>query len=200
VKFITYDLVASANGWGDETEAQQRAALLRFDQAVKAYERHLDRAKPKVPATAWRFFRHGNPENTLHDARLLRLIAGDSPKGRHGSSAGRGRFVAFLNLEFLSHGEDRLYAFEFKGLRRLASALAIRGGERDLGDLYAYELRAAPHGRLAFSFLFATGATIDVECERLGFRVLDVDKVEGLSRNRMQLTRPRERQARTRRQ
>lgn len=170
MKFFTHDLVAAANSWGDEAEAQQRAASRRFNQAVKAYERHLDRAKPRVPAAAWRFFRHGSPANTLHDARLVRLVAGDSPRG-HRSSAGRGRFVAFLSLEFLSYGADRLYAFEFKGLRRLASALAIRGGERDLGDLYTYELRAAPQGRLAFGFLFATGATIEIECERLGFRV-----------------------------
>ena len=171
VKYFPYELIASANGWGDETVKQQ-AATHRFERAVTAYHRHLDTTRPKVPAAAWRLFRHGNPGNTLHDSRLVCLNVGDIRARALGwPTRGRGGFAASARLEFLTYAEDRLYVFDCRQVHKIESNLFIPQGGKEIGDLYTYELRTASSRRLAIGFLFASGATIELEFERLMFRV-----------------------------
>ena len=185
MQYFPYELIASANGWGDETIEEKRVASRRFERAVAAYHRHLDSARPKVSATAWRFFRHGNPENTLHDSRLVCMSVGDLPTRPLGwSSRGRRGFAARVRLEFLTYAEDRLYVFDCRHVHKIESNLFIPRGDKEIGDLYEYELRAASNRRLAVGFLFETGATIDVEFERLSFRVQRTKAAQGAAADR----------------
>jgi len=170
VKFFTYKLIAAANGWGRETLEEQRTAIDLFERAVKTYHRHLDRRRPKVPAAAWRFFRHRDPENTLHDARLINMTIGDIPMRLGSSSKGRRPFTTRVRLEFLTHAEDQLYVFECSRIHSIESNLFVPTRERGLDDVYTYELCCAPKQRLTLNFLFVTGATITVQFDRLRFR------------------------------
>jgi hypothetical protein len=74
-------------------------------------------------------------------------------------------------LEFLTYAADCLYTFECRGVQKIENYLFTQKPDKDLGDLYAYELRATSGRRLALGFLFVSGATIDLEFERLIFRM-----------------------------
>jgi hypothetical protein len=172
MKYFPYELIAAANGWRRMTAEERQVAIRRFERAVVAYQRHLDRTRPAVSAAAWNFFRHGNPENTLHDSRLLSMSFGGTPTRQTGwSGQGRRPFATQVRLEFLTYAEDRLSLLECRGVRKIENCLFTPTGHRDLGDLYTYELRSTPNGRLALGFLFVTGATIDLEFDRLLFRM-----------------------------
>jgi hypothetical protein len=182
VKYFTYELIAAAGAWRNETIAEQQAASRKLDRATFAYCRHLDKTRPKVPPAAWRFFRHGNPENTLHDSRLMNMSIGDIPvRGLGWTSSGRTKFASVVRLEFLTYEEDRLYIMECRGLHRIESIITIPHSDEfsdrnQIGDLYTYELRSGPKGRLQLGFLFVSGATIELEFESLRFRIQPMTK------------------------
>jgi hypothetical protein len=172
MKFFTYDLIATANGWSDVSPAVEKAARTRFTRALAAYHRSLDRLRPRVSAAAWNFFRHGWAEEGLHDATLLTLAAGDelSAEGLRAPLWYRRIARTAVRLEFQNQDGRIVRAFECRGVRRLRADLFVEHPPgRNLGDLYTYELRTATKDHLALSFLFASGAEIEVEFRRLLF-------------------------------
>jgi hypothetical protein len=111
--YFTYDLIAAANDWSEQSEAEERAAVKRLESVFKRYLRHLDTLEHRVSRPAWQFFRDGYASQSLHDARLLTLRVGD---GLNYTPDGSAPF--FLNrqhatavFEFLNYEQDLLYVF-----------------------------------------------------------------------------------------
>lgn len=174
MKYFTFDLIAAANGWIEQTIPELRLAEKRFDSVVTKYYRELERLKPRVSGAAWNFFRHGYAEKGLHDARLLSLKVGDglnyTPDGSSPFRLNRQRtstIVEFLNYEQTFH-----YVFDLRGVRRVSTDLFVeeQSYAKSLGDLYIYELTAIDQKDLQLGFLFASGATIVIQFRRLVFR------------------------------
>ena len=173
MKFFTYDLIATANGWRDVKPHVEKAARLRFQQAARSYHRHLERTRHRLAAPAWRFFRYGADEQGLHDATLLRLALGDDMGGQRIRDRHWYRNVAATTacLEFLNYEGSLARVFECRGVSRVRADLFIdEMPGRNLGDLYAYELRALDRKHLALGCVFASGAEIEVEFRKLVFR------------------------------
>ena len=174
MKYITYDLVAAANDWVEQTEEEHRQAEKRFWAAVEDYRRELDGLKSRVSRPAWEFFRHGYGRYGLHDARLLSFTVGDGldyvPDGSRPFLLNRQRTAA--RVEFLSHEQDLHYSFDLRQVSRVRSDLFIEEESyaKSIGDLFTYELTDAGNGNLRLGLLFATGASVIVQFRRLVFR------------------------------
>jgi hypothetical protein len=173
LKYFPYKLIADANGWTGKSQRAQNAAHLRFEQNCTNYFRQLSGVRKRVSPSAWRFFRYGIQDESLHDATLISMTGGDDINEKSTRSPSWYRNVARMRvrLVFLSYAGDRTRTFECVGVRRLRCDLSVDGPlERNLGDLYTYELRPADRRHLALSFLFASGGEIDVEFRKLNFR------------------------------
>ena len=174
MKYFTYELIAAANDWIAQSRPELRRAGKRFESAVERYRHELETLKPRVSRRAWDFFRYGFGELGLHDARLLSLKVGDglnyTPDGAAPFRLNRQRTSAIF--EFLSYEQSQHYVFDIRGLNRLTTDLLVDQDSfaKSLGDLYIYELTANHDKRLQLGFLFASGATIVVEFQRLVFR------------------------------
>lgn len=173
MKYFTYELIAAANGWTDQTDDEEADARRRFEEAVVEYRRALTTVKPKIGKRAWEFFANDAGPRGLHDGRLVSLSVGDSldyePDGskplRINSLTTKARIV-FLNCE-----QQYLYTFELREVSSFETSLhaeEYRG--RGLGDLYAYEILLEDDGLLRIGFLFASGATIVADFRKLVFR------------------------------
>ena len=174
MKYFTYELLEAANDWIKQTRREWHLAQKRFDSAVEKYFRELESLRPRVSGAAWNFFRYGSEEESLHDATLLSLRVGDAleytPDGatplrlsRQGPSA----VVEFLNYEESFH-----YRLELRGVRRVQTNLfgEERRYSKHFGDLYLCELTATDEKTLQLGLLFASGATIVIQFQRLMFR------------------------------
>ena len=174
MKYFTYELIAAANDWIEQTGPELRRARKRFESAVERYRRELETLKPRVSRAAWDFFRHGLGELGLHDARLLSLKVGD---GLNYTTDGAAPFR--LNrqrtstiVEFLNYEQSLHYVFDLRGVSRVTTDLVVdqQSFAKSLGDLLIYEFTATKDARLQLGFLFASGATVVIQFERLVFR------------------------------
>jgi hypothetical protein len=174
MKYFTYQLIAAANDWVEQTAQERNLAEKRIETVVKKYQRELDSLKPRISLTAWNFFRHGRDEQGLHDARLLSLRIGDGlnykPDGTSPFRLNRER--TFAIVEFLNFEQNLHYVFDLRGPSFVGSDLLVdeESPARSLGDLYIYELTAIDKKRLQLGFLFATGSTLIIHFQRLVFR------------------------------
>lgn len=173
MKYFTYKLIAAANGWNGESPRAEKRATILFEQACKDYQRQLTRVRRRISAPAWQFFRYGVMDESLHDATLLSFTIGDDIRGKRPRSYlwHRNSARTRARLEFLNCRGDLKRVFECVDTRRLRTDLLT--GElpsKSLGDLYSYELRPIDRQYLALSFLFATGAEIEIEFRKLQFR------------------------------
>lgn len=173
MRYFTYELIAAANNWVDQTSKEKQRAEKQFARAVETYYRELEELKPRLSHSAWKFFRHGFAETGLHDARLLSLIAGDGlnyvPDGTSPFRLGHQRTSA--RVEFLNYEQTFRYTVGLRGLKRAGINLYLENpGERSLGDLFTYELTPANGESLRLGFLFASGADIDLEFRSLAFK------------------------------
>jgi hypothetical protein len=114
MKYFTYELIAAANDWIDQTNQELRVAEKRLNAAIQKYQRELESLKPRISGAAWNFFRHGFGEQGLHDARLISLRVGDGlnfkPDGASPFLLNQQRFsvmVEFLNYEQTFHFRKR---------------------------------------------------------------------------------------------
>ena len=173
MRYLTYDLIAAANDWVEQSPAELQQAEARFTAAVKEYQRQLDHLKSRVSREAWQFFRYGFGSESLHDARLLSLQVGDGLRyiadGKQPFRLNRQRtsvLVEFLNYEQTAH-----YSFDLRQVKRLNCDLFadVQSYAKSIGDLYTYELTAVDDN-LQLGLLFATGATIVTEFGKLVFR------------------------------
>ncbi|MCU1328378.1 MAG: hypothetical protein JWN34_3748 [Bryobacterales bacterium] len=161
MKYFTYDLIAAANDWIEQTEQARLTAEQRFLNTVKDYRRSLFEVKPRISTTAWEFFDSGNGPSGLHDGRLASLSIGDGldyqPDGTAAFRINHQRTVA--RIVFLSHEQDVIYTFELQGVNSMRTDL-VRSEAPNwcLGDLFTYEIIAIDAHLLQLGFLFATGS------------------------------------------
>ena len=168
MKYFSYDLIAKANEWTTEDPAVQSAASQELNLQTEAYYQELDELRGRVPESAWKFFRYGYAETGLHDGRLVSMNIGDNVPGRRINGAvGTGASVVFL-----SFGERFLYSFGLESVISCNANLGIDStlADRNLGDLYTYELTREKDHWLRINFLFATGSEIEITFERLKFK------------------------------
>jgi len=174
MKYFTYNLVAAANDWIEQTEEESRSAERQFWATVEDYRRHLEGLKSRVSRPAWDFFRHGFGRYGLHDARLLSLCVGDglgyTPDGA--SPFLLNRQHASARIEFLNYEQDLHYLFDLRGMSRLQNDLVIEEDSyaKSIGDLFTYELTAVDEIHLQLGFLFASGSSVIIQFRRLVFR------------------------------
>jgi len=134
----------------------------------------LDTLEHRISRGAWQFFRYGFGAKSLHDGRLLSLRVGDgltyTPNGSSPFFLNRQRTSAII--EFLNYEQDLHYVFDLRGIDRLCADLfgEEESSVKSVGDLYIYELTDVGNDRLRLGFLFASGASIVLEFERMVFR------------------------------
>ncbi len=156
MKFFTYNLISAANGWGTESDAQQKAASKRFNRVCESYKNYLDKAKPKVSEAAWKFFRDGNPENTLHDGQLLSIQTKKST----------------VTIRIKDYYGRKIYTFKCLGANQLDFARKLNALSSNFGEIYAYEIRTDLKKQLVLEFLLSNGDNITIKFKRLLFSVV----------------------------
>src|SRR5215471_5776295 len=173
MKYFSYELIATANRWVEQTAEKMREAETLLGKAGEDYRRELDSLRPRLSRAAWDFFRHGFARTGLHDANLLSFNIGDGLDYR---ADGKAPFRLNLQklsarLEFLNYEQDFHYTFEFRGVTRAQCDLfsAAPGGP-GVGDLFTYELVSIDDDHLQFGCLFAVGASITIQFRKLIFR------------------------------
>lgn len=171
MRYFTYELIAAANGWIDQTEKDAEKAERRFWETVESYNRALDELKPRLSRRAYEFFRYGFAETALHDASLLMLRTGDAMEYRtDGKEPLRlNRKKASAQIEFLNYEQDSHYLFDVRGMSRVSRDLFVED-LKNFGDLYTYEIVEAGDEHLQLGFLFASGATIITRFDKLVFK------------------------------
>lgn len=173
MKYITYNLVAAANDWIEQSEDEHRQAEKRFRSAIEDYRRELEGLKSRVSQAAWNFFWHGFGQYGLHDARLLFLRVGDGldyvPNGSLPFMLNRQRTSA--RVEFLNYEQNFHYSFDLRSVSRVQSDLFVEEESyaKSIGDLFTYELTAMNEDNLQLGFLFASGASIIIQFRKLVF-------------------------------
>jgi hypothetical protein len=174
MKYFSYNLVAAANDWIEQSEEEHLKAEKRFWCVVEDYHRELEDLESRVSQKAWHFFRHGFGRYGLHDATLLSFNIGDGlDYDLDGSSQFRlDRQKTSVRLEFLNNEQDLHYLFDLRGINSVQSNLFVENGSasKSIGDLFTYELTATDSDILQLGFLFATGASIIVQSRKLVFR------------------------------
>jgi hypothetical protein len=174
MKYFTYELIAAANDWIEQTEEERRQAAERFKAKVEDYHIELNGLSSRISQKARNFFRYGANEYGLHDGNLLSLTVGDglnySPDGTTPFRLNSRRMSA--RIEFLNYGQDFHYLFDLRGVKNVRSDLFIKEDSfaKSIGDLYCNELTQTDKDTLELGFLFASGATIIAHFKRLVFR------------------------------
>jgi hypothetical protein len=174
MRYFTYGLISAANDWIEQTAEDQRSAERRLLAVTRRYEKQLNTLEPRLSREAWRFFRFGRGRESLHDARLISACIGDglefAANGKVPFRLNRQRTTALL--KFLNYEQDRIYLFDLRKVSRFSGDL-FRSEDSyagSIGDLYTYELTAANSRELQLGFLFASGASMVIQCERLLLR------------------------------
>lgn len=174
MKYFTYDLIAAYNDWIEQTEEESRLAEKKFWATVEDYHRELEGLQSRISKAAWNFFRYGFARYGLHDARLLSLSVGDGldyvPDGVSPFLLNRQRTSA--KIKFLNYEQNLHYLFDLRGVKRLETNLFIEEKlyAKSIGDLFTYELTAVNEDILQLGFLFAYGASINIQFRKLVFR------------------------------
>ncbi|HEX8735824.1 MAG TPA: hypothetical protein VF721_10900, partial [Pyrinomonadaceae bacterium] len=78
MRYFTYETIAAANDWIEQTESESKKAEEHFWKLVSQYEQELETIKHRISKPAWNFFRYGFAETGLHDGRLLSFEIGDN--------------------------------------------------------------------------------------------------------------------------
>ena len=173
MRYFTYELVAAANDWVQQTAAEHRKAEARLANAIRKYQRQLEPLESRISRDAWQFFRNGFGSKSLHDARLLSLQVGD---GLGYTADGKQPFLlnrrpASVLVEFLNYEQNARFSFALHRVTRLSCDLFVEkeSYSKSIGDLYIHELTAAGND-LQLGLLFASGASIVVRFGKLVFR------------------------------
>ena|ERR1044072_236734 len=172
MRYFTFELIAAANDWVQQTAAEHRKAEGQLLKAIRKYQRQLEPLESRVSRDAWQFFRYGFGSKSLHDARLLSLQVGD---GLGYIADGKKPFLinrrpASVLVEFLNYEQNARYIFDLRRVTRMSCDLFVeKESHSSIGDLYIYELTTAGNG-LQLGLLFASGASIVVQFGKLVFR------------------------------
>jgi hypothetical protein len=173
VRYFTYELIAAANDWIDQTEQSRLDASRQFEKACIQYHRALEKLRPRISKPAWNFFEFGYGQTGLHDGRLVSLSVGDGLDYRaNGTVPFRlNRQTTAARIVFLNHEQDLIYTFDLRGINSMRTEL-MRSEAPNwcLGDLFTYEIIALDKDLLQLGFLFASGASIITHFRKLIFR------------------------------
>ena len=173
MKYFTYELIAAANDWTEQSEAMRLNANQRFSEVEKQYHSSLEELRPRISRQAWHFFANGHGRWGLHDGRLISLSIGDGldyrPDGTAPFRVNHQRTVA--RIVFLNYEQHLLYTFDLRGVSRMHNDLLRCEWVANwcLGDLYTYEISVVDKKQLQLGFLFASGAEIDAQFTKLIF-------------------------------
>lgn len=174
MKYFTYEIVAAANMWIEQTDEEFSRAEKLFWSKVDDYHIELESLTHRVSRKAWNFFRYGFGENGLHDGRLLSLSVGD---GLNYSPDGAAPFLLNFQrlsarIEFLNYEQNFHYTFNLQRLKSIDGNLFTEKDSfaQSIGDLSTYELTEADKDTLQLSFLFASGASITAQFRKLVFQ------------------------------
>jgi hypothetical protein len=175
MRYFTPELVAKANNWVEQSEAEWRSAQTQFWATADRYIWQLDGLKSRISRPAWKFFRYGYAETGLHDATLLTLSVGDAPGGAPGNLPSLSPMwrKAAARVELLNYEKSLHYTFGMRGLKHFSADMFPFPDQWNRGiidDLNTYELTGAETGELEFGLLFVSGATAVFRFERLLFR------------------------------
>ncbi|MGE0405175.1 MAG: hypothetical protein AB7O65_02670 [Candidatus Korobacteraceae bacterium] len=165
----------------DSVPVFDRAAQKKFDTAFKrqlvAYLKHLDKIADRLGAPAYKFFRFGFAEASLHDGFLLSFNMGDRVVA--GEKIVRklrfGREESTVRMLILNYAQDMLHVFEFRRLRKVvvdiptSDPIWFKPG-KTLGQIYSYEVVAISPKYLRVEWLLDSGGEIIVEFEKLIYR------------------------------
>jgi hypothetical protein len=185
MKYFTDEFYRAAATESEDTDEQKQQALESYRRTVKAYHLELDELKPRLSKPAWNFFRWGAAETGLHDARLLSFNVGDGldyePDGTAPFRLTYQRTVA--RIEFLNYTQKYHYIFDVRGLRRARMDLFVEENLflKRIGDLDTYELTGIDDEFLRLCFQFASGAEIEFEFRKLGFKRRNLKRRYALS-------------------
>jgi hypothetical protein len=180
MKYFTYELVASANDWIDQTEQARLDACRRFEESAEQYRMSLKQVKSRISTQAFNFFENGHGRWGLHDGRLISLTAGDGldyrPDGTSPFRLNRQRTTA--RAVFINYEQDLLYTFQLRGIVRIFAELVPDASPSIgcVGDLFIYEIVAVDENLLQLGFLFASGASIVAQFSKLTFRRQRIDR------------------------
>src|SRR5258705_1487278 len=121
MKYLSYELIATTNGWTNPTQRELRLAEKRLHSAFEKYRHDLESLRPRLSKAAWDFFMDGRDECGLHDARLLSLRIGDgldsTPDGSSPFRLNHQHTSAIL--EFLNYEQSFHYTFDLRRVSRV---------------------------------------------------------------------------------
>lgn len=158
------------------SKAQQKAMHRLFLRRSAAYDRQLRALRHRLSKQAWNFFYFGFGRWGLHDAQLLTCTFGDGldykPNGLHPLRVNKEKVKA--RIQILDRHQNLLCTFTCRGISKAVFDYPTDDplwNDRGCVDmLLTYEMTAASDRYLRLEFLFASGATIKVEFERLHFK------------------------------
>lgn len=70
MRYFTFELLAAANDWVEQSEAAQKEAEARFAKAEREYWQQLEGLESRISRAAWKFFRYGFYSESLHDGEM----------------------------------------------------------------------------------------------------------------------------------
>lgn len=172
MKYFTYERIEAANDWIEQSESKHEKAKEDFRKAGKLYFEELESIKQRVSKPAWEFFRYGFAEYGLHDARLLSFNIGDNEVYSAAKSAFERKRGTSAKIHFLSQTRKYYYTFDLRGVKSSKLDISIDEDlyEKNIGDLFAYELTEFDSEFLQLGFFFASGAEINVIFRKLVFK------------------------------
>ena len=141
-----------------------------------AYQRLLEKLKPRLSKLAYDQFAFGVCEKGLHDARLLSLQVGDAfGYVADGTKPFSGRSRGYVEIRLLGQAEDLLHTFRYRGLKRFECRMSRRRvwsgvWVDEFGYLDVHELTSVNARFLRHEYEFMWGASIVIEFEKLVYR------------------------------
>ena len=75
MRYFTYELIAAANDWVEQSDEMRVNAEARFSRVVKRYHDSLQLLRPRMSRQAWHFFANGHGRWGLHDACRWHTLA-----------------------------------------------------------------------------------------------------------------------------
>jgi hypothetical protein len=172
MKYFSYQLIASANDWVKQSEKQRKQSEEQFWKVVGQYNDDLENIKHRVSKPAWNFFRYGFGDYGLHDGRLVSFNIGDNIAYSPDNKSFKRKRGTSSKIEFLNFKEEFYYQFVFRNVKSAKLNIDVNESlfERNIGDLFTYELAEFDANNLQIGFLFASGAEINIVFSKLIFR------------------------------
>lgn len=172
MKYLTYETIAAANDWIEQTESENKKAEEHYWKLAAEYQQELETIKHRVSKPAWIFFRHGFAEKGLHDGQLLAFEIGDNMIYSPEESAFETKRGTTAKIRFLSWTGEFQHIFELRDVKTSRINIIIDEDlyNRNIGDLFTYELTGVDDRYLQLGFVFAAGSEMTVVFRKLIYK------------------------------